>query len=152
MMDSGLKKYFGFSEFKTGQKEVISRIVGNQFAAAIFPTDAGKSLCYQLPAMFLPGLTLVDFFESSSCISKELAHYFGEDINKEGCGHCSFCEKGAVSLQNTMDLPPLRAFNYGDLAGPFIQIAGGDGSVANMTKFLCGISSPALIKLKANES
>ncbi|HEB11800.1 MAG TPA: RecQ family ATP-dependent DNA helicase [Spirochaetales bacterium] len=54
-----LKKYFGFDSFRKGQEEVISRIVSGVSAAAIFPTGAGKSLCYQLPAMLLPHLTLV---------------------------------------------------------------------------------------------
>ncbi len=59
MIEQGLKKYFGFNKFKTGQKKVISRIVDRQSAVAIFPTGAGKSLCYQLSAMFLPHMTLV---------------------------------------------------------------------------------------------
>lgn len=54
-----LFKYYGFSEFRTGQKNVIERVLTGKSAAAIFPTGAGKSLCYQLPAQLLPGLTLV---------------------------------------------------------------------------------------------
>jgi len=54
-----LKNYFGFDSFLKGQKSVIQKIVDHQSAAAIFPTGAGKSLCYQLPAMLLPGMTLV---------------------------------------------------------------------------------------------
>ncbi len=59
MPEKELQKYFGFSTFKKGQKEVISRILDGQSAAAIFPTGAGKSMCYQLPAMLLPEMTLV---------------------------------------------------------------------------------------------
>ncbi len=59
MIHQTLEKHFGFNEFKAGQKEVISRIVSGQSAAAIFPTGSGKSLCYQLPALHLPNLTLV---------------------------------------------------------------------------------------------
>ena len=59
MTDYSLKKYFGFDRFLTGQEEVIGKIVAGESAAAIFPTGAGKSLCYQLPAMHLPGITLV---------------------------------------------------------------------------------------------
>lgn len=54
-----LEKRFGFNEFKAGQAEVISRILRHESAAAIFPTGSGKSLCYQLPALHLPHLTLV---------------------------------------------------------------------------------------------
>lgn len=59
MLEEHLQKYFGFASFKDGQREVVARLVAGQSAVAIFPTGAGKSLCYQLPAMLLPGLTLV---------------------------------------------------------------------------------------------
>ncbi len=54
-----LSRVFGFDEFREGQEEVISRLLGGKSVVAIFPTGAGKSLCYQLPAMLLEGLTLV---------------------------------------------------------------------------------------------
>lgn len=59
MLKEQLQKYFGFSTFLKGQEDVIRKVLDRQSAAAIFPTGAGKSLCYQLPAMLLPGLTLV---------------------------------------------------------------------------------------------
>jgi len=52
-----LKQYFGFASLRTGQKEVIETIAKGYSVAAIFPTGSGKSLCYQLPALFLPHLT-----------------------------------------------------------------------------------------------
>ena len=54
-----LKKYFGYEEFREGQEAVITRLLDGQSAAAVFPTAGGKSLCYQLPALCLDGLTLV---------------------------------------------------------------------------------------------
>ena len=59
MLTKKLHTFFGFREFKPGQQEVISHIIAGESAAAIFPTGAGKSLCYQLSAMLLPHLTLV---------------------------------------------------------------------------------------------
>jgi ATP-dependent DNA helicase RecQ len=59
MLSRELQKHFGFTSFKSGQREVIAKLVAGQSAAAIFPTGAGKSLCYQLPALLLPHLTLV---------------------------------------------------------------------------------------------
>ncbi|MEZ4549242.1 MAG: DEAD/DEAH box helicase [Desulfobacterales bacterium] len=59
MPKNALKKYFGFDEFKNGQKAVIDKILAGQSAGAIFPTGAGKSLCYQLPALMLRDMTLV---------------------------------------------------------------------------------------------
>ncbi|WP_022943135.1 RecQ family ATP-dependent DNA helicase [Psychromonas hadalis] len=58
-MKNLLQQYFGFSEFRTGQAPVIETLLSGQSAAAIFPTGSGKSLCYQLPALQLPHLTLV---------------------------------------------------------------------------------------------
>ena len=54
-----LKANFGFDEFRPGQLEVIEHLFAGRSAAAVFPTGGGKSLCYQLPALALPGLTLV---------------------------------------------------------------------------------------------
>ncbi|MFT6926165.1 MAG: ATP-dependent DNA helicase RecQ [Psychromonas sp.] len=54
-----LQQYFGFSTFRTGQEKVIQALFEGHSAAAIFPTGSGKSLCYQLPALHLPHLTLV---------------------------------------------------------------------------------------------
>jgi len=59
MLKQELKKYFGFNAFLKGQEAVIRKVLDHQSTAAIFPTGAGKSLCYQLPAMLLPGITLV---------------------------------------------------------------------------------------------
>lgn len=54
-----LQTHFGFSEFRSGQYDVINHVLQGHSAAAIFPTGSGKSLCYQLPAIALPHLTLV---------------------------------------------------------------------------------------------
>src|SRR5437899_7140183 len=54
-----LRKQFGFDEFRPGQAEVVQKLLAGRSAAAVFPTGSGKSLCYQLPAVLLPGLTLV---------------------------------------------------------------------------------------------
>jgi len=58
-MYSSLQQYFGFEQFRPGQEAVISGLLKGHSAAAIFPTGSGKSLCYQLPALHLPNLTLV---------------------------------------------------------------------------------------------
>ncbi|PKM28769.1 MAG: recombinase RecQ, partial [Gammaproteobacteria bacterium HGW-Gammaproteobacteria-12] len=56
---STLKRVFGFDQLRPGQEAVISAVLAGRSAAAIFPTGSGKSLCYQLPALHLPHLTLV---------------------------------------------------------------------------------------------
>lgn len=59
MIQQTLKRVFGFEQLRPGQEQVINTIMRGQSAAAIFPTGSGKSLCYQLPALELPHLTLV---------------------------------------------------------------------------------------------
>ncbi|MGF1719856.1 RecQ family ATP-dependent DNA helicase [Vibrio kyushuensis] len=59
MIEQTLKQTFGFDALRGGQQQVIDTVMSGQSCAAIFPTGAGKSLCYQLPALHLPHLTLV---------------------------------------------------------------------------------------------
>ena len=54
-----LKKYFGYSEFRKGQEELIDNILSKRDVLGILPTGAGKSLCYQIPALMLDGITVV---------------------------------------------------------------------------------------------
>jgi ATP-dependent DNA helicase RecQ len=50
---------FGFSSFRPGQQQVVEALLAGRSALAVFPTGAGKSLCYQLPALLLEGVTVV---------------------------------------------------------------------------------------------
>lgn len=54
-----LRKYFGYSGFREGQKELINHILDGQDVLGIMPTGAGKSICYQVPAIMMEGITLV---------------------------------------------------------------------------------------------
>ena len=54
-----LKQYYGHSAFRAGQEELIDSILSGRDALCVMPTGGGKSLCYQLPALLLPGITLV---------------------------------------------------------------------------------------------
>ena len=54
-----LKKYFGYESFREGQQELITNILERHDVLGIMPTGAGKSICYQVPAVMLEGITLV---------------------------------------------------------------------------------------------
>lgn len=54
-----LKTYFGYDTFREGQEKIVEAILANRDVLAIMPTGAGKSICYQIPALMLPGITLV---------------------------------------------------------------------------------------------
>jgi ATP-dependent DNA helicase RecQ len=79
-----LRERFGFDDFRAGQEAVIERLLGGRSVLAIFPTGAGKSICYQLPALMMDGVTLVisplialmkdqiDFLKSKSIAAERL--------------------------------------------------------------------------------
>lgn len=58
-MEEHLKKYFGYNEFRDYQKEIVSAILAQRDVLAILPTGAGKSICYQLPALMMSGIAVV---------------------------------------------------------------------------------------------
>jgi ATP-dependent DNA helicase RecQ len=54
-----LEKHFGFSSFRPGQEPLVAAGISGRDALGVLPTGGGKSLCYQVPFLALPGLTLV---------------------------------------------------------------------------------------------
>ena len=54
-----LKQYFGYDSFRSGQAEIIDAMAEGRDLLAIMPTGAGKSICYQVPALMDEGITLV---------------------------------------------------------------------------------------------
>lgn len=58
-LEKKLYRYFGYYTFRSQQKEIVSAILAGKDVFALLPTGAGKSICFQLPAVLLPGLTIV---------------------------------------------------------------------------------------------
>jgi ATP-dependent DNA helicase RecQ len=58
-LEAALKHFFGYESFRPGQKTVIEAALQNRDVLALMPTGAGKSICFQLPALLQPGLTVV---------------------------------------------------------------------------------------------
>ena len=88
-----LKVYYGYDSFKLGQEDVVDAILAGRDVLAIMPTGAGKSICYQLPALLLPGITIVisplialmknqvDVINGMSEVNG-VAHYLNSSLNK----------------------------------------------------------------------
>src|SRR5215470_7725646 len=82
---------FGFEAFRPGQERVVEALLAGRSALAVFPTGAGKSLCYQLPALLLDGMTIVvsplialmkdqvDFLHSKGIAAERLDSTLGLD-------------------------------------------------------------------------
>ncbi len=58
-MEKDLKEYFGFNSFRPYQREIVAELLDGRDVVALLPTGSGKSLCYQLPAVMLPGTAIV---------------------------------------------------------------------------------------------
>lgn len=54
-----LQKYYGYPDFREGQKKIVASLLAGRDTLGIMPTGGGKSICYQIPALLCPGLTLV---------------------------------------------------------------------------------------------
>jgi len=94
---------------------------------------------------------MIRFFENDSCLSRGLAEFFGENIKKENCGHCSFCVSGKATIQKSTELTPLSDFDFIKMTQEFSKSLGKHLSVLNLTKFLCGIYTPVFSKMKVKK-
>ncbi|GGX92940.1 ATP-dependent DNA helicase RecQ [Litchfieldella qijiaojingensis] len=98
---------------------------------------------------------MLELFESDTCLSQRLACHFGDERAPEHCGHCSVCRGQVARLPETTDLPPLDSHAPDALCQPLIEryreCQGSEPSPALLTRFLCGITTPLLTRLKARQ-
>jgi len=93
---------------------------------------------------------MLDFFESKNCLSVELAHYFGEELDIKNCGHCSVC-KNSQAIFRTPKQQTFERHDFQELSQKFTQQIAGKFSIINLTKFLCGIDTPHFRRIKAKQ-
>ncbi len=96
--------------------------------------------------------SMIQFFESNACLSARLARYFGETLEQTSCGHCSFCASGQARIEHSTPLKPLSSIDFSTITNDFMNTGPDKASVLNLTKFLCGIHTPLLTRLKVKSS
>ena len=96
---ASLKTVFGFDDFRPGQQEILEAVLGGENVLAVMPTGSGKSLCYQLPAVIRPGLTVV----VSPLIS----------LMRDQVGQLRACGVEAASLNSANDADENRRVHAG---------------------------------------
>ena len=96
MMERWLKQYFGFSDFRPGQKEIVQALLANKNLLSVMPTGAGKSICYQLPAMLSDYKTII-VSPLVSLMDDQVASLKSNKLPAEKIhSNCTFEENGAA--------------------------------------------------------
>lgn len=126
-----LKRYFGHSTFRPGQEALVDALLSGRDVLGVMPTGAGKSVCYQLPALLLPGVTLV--ISPLISLMKDLAAA-GEASSQEGGGLLAELKALRSRFAQDEGVPAYIVFTNATLAeiaarrpkdmGEFLQVPG----------------------------
>jgi len=90
---------------------------------------------------------MVRLLESDTCLSRNLAAYFGETLPLENCGHCSVCRTGKAGLTTTSKNPDLNTLDYDRISAPFKKVIKDRFAPQHLVRFLCGVYTPVFRKL-----
>ncbi len=94
---------------------------------------------------------MLDFFAADTCLSKQLANYFGEDLTFDQCDHCSHCQTGQADFSSRNTLTDINSFDFHQLTHEFIERIEDKYSHSNLCKYLCGIATPIFRKYKIRQ-
>lgn len=94
--------------------------------------------------------TMLNLFQSSDCLSYQLAHYFADHNAPTQCGHCSVCREQIASFPQSQQEQPELA-HLSAWVDEFVQLSPTAISNAAVARFLCGISTPIITQLKASK-
>ncbi|NQZ51129.1 MAG: RecQ family zinc-binding domain-containing protein, partial [Moritella sp.] len=91
------------------------------------------------------------YIQSSQCLSKGLSTYFGDEKAPEQCGTCSVCQGRVAQLPLPATMPALSTQQVTELSQAFISACVKQPTPVLITRFLCGISTPLFMKMKAKK-
>ncbi|WP_143692844.1 ATP-dependent DNA helicase RecQ [Vibrio rotiferianus] len=94
--------------------------------------------------------TMLNLFQSSDCLSYQLAHYFADHNAPTQCGHCSVCRGQVASFPQLQQVQP-ELTHLSAWVDEFVQLSPTVISNAAVARFLCGISTPIIAQLKASK-
>ena len=139
----------GWAELQAKQAVDVYQILDNKFNIEQMADELFTTFQLKENNEIARIQTMLDFFESDSCLSIKLADYFDDKIEKEKCGHCSFCDNGKAKIIDSTQNKNLKNLSFREITKDYFQTGQKSVSVANLTKFLCGINIPLFTKLKA---
>ncbi|BBM64007.1 ATP-dependent DNA helicase RecQ [Vibrio alfacsensis] len=94
--------------------------------------------------------TMLNLFQSSDCLSHQLAHYFADHDAPTRCGHCSVCRGEVATFPQTQHEQP-ETLHLKAWVNEFVQLSPSAISNEAVARFLCGISTPIIARLKASK-
>lgn len=94
---------------------------------------------------------LVDYFDSESCLSLQLAQYFADPRLTQPCGHCSVCSGHSAKLPAPVRLQPLNQFDFNELCNEAMKKLGSRLSPVLLSRYLCGLTTPIFTHLKMRQ-
>ncbi|MFM2483528.1 RecQ family ATP-dependent DNA helicase [Celerinatantimonas yamalensis] len=140
----------GWIDLQTKQCTDVYKVLSRQIPREVLTADLYQLFVQKERSEIERIHSMVDFFQSSQCLSFQLARYFSDEKAPQHCGHCSVC-KGHVAKLSVPQLPKVHPDQINNWLHPFISACPHKASSEVLTRFLCGISNPLNSQIKANK-